>query len=274
MCCGFLGSYMLKGHVPMCPKGFKFPGPKPVRLQGFMISDASFVSRDHISRGVKQWVCRTWALAPWSGVRQLEVRRNFLRHRDFSVHHSEEKCFTYTCSGFGFFADSWDRIGFQEPIFLLAAESYRVPGTNKKTKPGCSDDESLQEIAATGSEIASIALCFGTCMRVSFNSALRACSEQACWSPSSGAAQDGWSGWLEGSCVGLYPIDFCNEMDLFVRCPAVCSKKRTAATMMCSDGWKSQVPFSWPMVKYNRVCRVLGSESFRGGTSENGRSSQ
>lgn len=54
MCCGFLGSYMLKGHVPMCPKGFKFPGPKPVRLQGFMISDASFVSRDHISRGVKQ----------------------------------------------------------------------------------------------------------------------------------------------------------------------------------------------------------------------------
>ena len=87
------------------------------------------------SRGVKQWVCRTWALAPWSGVHQLEVRRNFLRHRDFSVHHSEEKCFTYTCSGFVFFADSWDRIGFQEPIFLLAAESYRVPGTNKKPNP-------------------------------------------------------------------------------------------------------------------------------------------
>ena len=37
--------------------------------------------------------------------------------------------------GLVFFADSWDRIGFQEPIFLLAAESYRVPGTNKKPNP-------------------------------------------------------------------------------------------------------------------------------------------
>ena len=97
-------SLALKCWRGMCPKGFKFPGPKTVRLHGFMMS----------------------------GVHQLEVRRNALRHRDFSVHHSEEKCFTYTCSGFVFFADSWDRIGFQEPIFLLAAESYRVPGTNNK----------------------------------------------------------------------------------------------------------------------------------------------
>lgn len=111
-----------------------------------------------------------------SGVHQLEVRRNVLRRRDFSVHHSEEKCFIYTCSGFGFY---W----FLQPIIIgcwSVLEPYTVPGINKKTKPGCSDDESLQEIAATGSEIASIALCFGTCMRVSFNSALRACSERAC----------------------------------------------------------------------------------------------